>query len=56
MGWIQCSVVSTRQKFVLKFYEMNMILQSLKEMEESKVSMNNFLPFYHQRASNGAKF
>lgn len=45
MGWIQCSVVSTRQKFVLKFYEMNMILQSLKEMEESKVSMNNFLLF-----------
>lgn len=38
MGWIQCSVVSTRQKFVLKFYEMNMILRSLKEMEESKVS------------------
>lgn len=45
MGWIQCSVVSTRQKFVLKFYEMNMILRSLKEMEESKVSMNNFLLF-----------
>lgn len=49
MGWIQCSVVSTRQKFVLKFYEMNMILRSLKEMEESKVSMNNFLLFIIKR-------